>query len=328
MVRAGTILNATAAALFGALALLAAIRLARRIAQQCPPHPSTRAGNNVLISLLLYATVRTIQLVVFSVRAVDTSGDFKTHVYTFLPAVLFMTLQSTLLIKWVYHVDTILEVLHHRHFQTGNVLIHSSVALIFLEFAVMLIAVTDTEFHYLRLSPTTWNALVDLYCGAVYIFNGACFIVLGGYFRFLWVPMSHGVGTSVRVLLIALVFGVTIVARGLILSLYTFSQNSVRAVTHSSWGAPVVLLVEWCAITLSIVLLASFSPNVENVENDETSEGTMVFANPRSLTLIIDRNRERAESAHRYSATINPTDNALISAPPHSRPFSVQRLGR
>lgn len=219
-----------------------------------------KKGYLVMLALFAYCLMRAVQLALFASATLDSSGDIKTNIYRFFPALGFMAVQSTMLNKWVDHVAELTLVLQHQAFGIGQFLITCSVFLVIADATLTALAFTDTAIYHFSNQPGHfWNILVNMFCGVVYAFNGVAFSGLGCFLRHLWIPVTPmGVHASKRILGIALIFGLMCIARGAILLMYIDDDASdahVHTVTHNDWGAPAVLLCEWLSLVISLFLL-------------------------------------------------------------------------
>lgn len=262
-----------------------------------------RIGYLVIGSLLAYATLRSVQLVLFASGSVDITQDLNTRLYTFVPAVAFMVLQTSLLTKWVDHVSEITHVLQNHKFRLGSFLISCSVLFACSDIVVTALTIVDIKvYHFSRQPDKFWNILQAMLCGTVYMFNGLSFSGLGMLLRSLWKSNEptdnssppRGASTSsassavVRILAIALTFGAMCFVRGGILLLFMDDDDSaangsggphehgnggatLRNVTHSDWGAQSVLAVEWLCVVISLLLLST--------KSSTTASGATVSAN-------------------------------------------------
>lgn len=275
----------------------------------------------VVFSLLVYSLLRSVQLLLFAARVVDTSGDLTTHLYTFFPALGFLSLQSTMLVKWVDHVSDLTLTLQHHPFRIGTWLIRASISLLIIESCVTALAVIDVDIKNFTDKPSHfWNTLTNTVCGSVYIFNGSAFAGLGCFLRFwLWIPVTQdGVHASNRILAIALLFGIMCVARGGLLCLYlgdstpsaaeahggtsSGGETQVRKVTHNDWGAPAVLLVEWTTLVVTIALLGRSTSQQQQQQQDQyiiSPSGTQQhLAGPQVSTALLQAGDDYDDSAN------------------------------
>lgn len=307
----GVVLYSVAGGLYTVMAVVAAVRLIRRLravmAAQRTNDPSSmraplaapdnapqsavpggralRTGILVLVTLVIYCVLRSTQLLLFAAQAVDTSGDFMTHFYTFFPALGFMSLQTALLIKWDDHVSQLTLALRRMRFRVGQFLIHCSVLFVAANSLVTATAYLDVRVcHFTSQPQRFWNILVNALCGVAYIFNGASFAGLGCFLRTLWAPTTVACEkASRRILAMALLFGVLCAARGIVLLLFladggtSSGAQTVQQVTHNDWGAPTVLIVEWCFLVVTLFLLTATTPSAASQlageEDEEDASG-------------------------------------------------------
>lgn len=237
----------------------------------------SKKGYLVMLTLFLYATLRCISLVLFASGVIDSSGDVRTNMYRFFPALGFMALQSTMLAKWVDHVAELTLVLQNQSFRIGQFLVTCSMLMVFADATVTCLGLIDTEIVHFSTQPGRfWNILINMLCGVVYAFNGFAFTGLGCFLRWLWVPVTPmGVHASKRILGIALLFGVMCVVRGGILLMYIDDGNktpNVQQVTHNEWGAPSVLMFEWLCLVISLLLLTVAKHHNNNAASSITSQ--------------------------------------------------------
>lgn len=282
-------LTYTAGGCYGLLGLIIFIRLVRRIREQNFKSMTrqTRFGLLVFAVLLVYCVVRVIMLSIqasgaYSNNAMDNTANFLTAI----PATVFLVLQATLLYKWNLHVSDVTEVLHQDRFRIGGTLTASSVGLSAACVIISIVGACDLAKQSM-FRANEWNVMLQLFFGVSYTFNGAAFLGLGIYLRWLWTPTTQKARrASYRILGIAVIFGVCCVIRGGIILFYVYPriqeasgeplpENETKA---ADYAQSIIYIGEVICLVISLVFLTSSDGEIRGSRAQTGAVGSGVTA--------------------------------------------------
>eukprot|EP00658_Telonema_sp_P-2_P050401 TRINITY_DN3843_c0_g2_i6.p1 TRINITY_DN3843_c0_g2~~TRINITY_DN3843_c0_g2_i6.p1 ORF type:complete len:542 (+),score=65.46 TRINITY_DN3843_c0_g2_i6:111-1736(+) len=270
------------AVMYGLLAIATLIRLVSKFRNEQIAFMDKRDISSLIIFFALFAYSLCRCLSTILVLGGVTSGNvdnYEQNLLGSIPAGMFLMLQTAMLHKWSLHVKEMTHILRNDRFRLGGTLLTSSIGLliacVILPLGAVIDHFTDTTPAF---SPREWNFLLQLFFGITYIFNGAAFMFLGVYLRFLWTPEgAEAIAASRRILAIALIFGTMCITRGCVLLGYLrvrllsnkdFSKQSV-----SKWGEPVLYIVEWTLVTISLAVLTISMSKQRNGSTAPNSAG-------------------------------------------------------
>ena len=252
------------AVLYGLLAIVTTVRLFIKLRIENFTTMDKRDMSSLVIFgvLVMYSMSRCISLTLASAGITSSSvANYEQNLVSSIPAVMFLLLQTAMLYKWSIHVTEMTHLLRNDRFRLGGILLTSSIGLlvtcVILPIGATIDLVTDTTPAF---TQREWNFLLQLFFGITYTFNGASFIFLGIYLRVLWTPEGiEAVAASRRILAIAIVFGLACVTRGCVLLGYLkirlLENNDFSKRSISKWGEPMIYLIEWACVTLSLTVL-------------------------------------------------------------------------
>lgn len=263
------------AALFTVLAIGALYRLALKFHLDHFTVPRKSIVVHAVFSALAsYSIVRATILVLIGVDRVPDNEGLSMTMFNMIPTVFFSILQTLLIAKWAGHVADIVLVLQHQKIRWGKTLVYISVGLVLIALMLVIAVVSDEGRASPLLSAAEWVAITDVYSGIIYIFNGAAFASLGIVLRSKWQPGNpEDLSACRRILGMAMVFGGVCIVRGAIL--LTFADpDKVKTVVYSSWGTPLVLLVEWIALVISLFGFTNIGPSAADPQQVEPMIGS------------------------------------------------------
>ena len=264
-----------AATLYGALFLVACVRLVLRLRN--PPdgvprglrgmiHRKSRGAALVLFSLCLYSPARSVSCSidafenVILLSTVDVSQNVASTVFIFL--------QLALNWKWLHHVDTIEEYYAQPPFAAGHIAVRALIILLLVYLLLVTTAFVDVfALNDAVVSMYAWAYAVDATCGTLYLANGILFLMLGFKLRSTLYDTATS-GSVRKMFAMTLILGSMLVFRGLMLIVITiaatFDRSVVTNVGTLGWALPLALLIEWCGIVLALIVLPEHSDGGRN----------------------------------------------------------------
>lgn len=220
-------------------------------------------------ALIVYADARWATLLVTAMDKLPPIGSMEWNMALLPPAFFLTLLQSALIYRWMKVTELLSISVQRERSRVGTIAVVTSLFVCIMVLPLSAIGYYDCsrpEPHWR--SDTFWSALINIYNGGVYVYNGVCFLVLGFYLGCRWSDMLPAslVHIQRRVLAIAIVFGLMCVARGL--TLLTFfaetSSQSMNEKMKSDWGIPTILLLEWSCIATVVFVLGYTANAVKN----------------------------------------------------------------
>lgn len=206
----------------------------------------------MLLLVCVYAAARVVELCLNALGVVSDGDDLSAHCFTFIPAALFLVLQTVLMVKWERHVRTLTLQVRNAPFRVGAILIWTSVVLSVATSLVTIIAAADLYQHFAPMDENAWNHALSATTGASFVYNGLAFAALGLLLSRMWRPTRvESQRAARRVLLIAGLFGALCVVRGLLLmSFFLDGTKPLGSAYKARVSGPIVLGVECLLLML------------------------------------------------------------------------------